>query len=269
LRKRKFPRRNELVVATVKEIEEHGVIVTLEEYGGIEAYIPRSHVASGRIKDIRDYVREGQRVVGRVIRVDRAKGHVDLSLRYVSKEAASKKLEEWKEKVRILAIMRVAASRAGFPDPRAAAEEAWDKLSREYEDPGEVLEDAVRRGPEVLLEAGLDPKLVEELMPLAREHMKPPTYIKQVTLKLVCVRPDGVEVLRETLMAAAGVSSKKASVRVYSAGAPRYVVRVSSEDPALVRRLCSRLVNQIVSAVRKAGGVAEVLEEVETRRRSS
>ncbi len=116
-----FPRRNELVVGTVEKVEEHGVTVRLDEYDGLEAYIPRSHVASGRIKDIRDFIKEGDKIVGRVIRAHRKLGQVDLSLRYVSAEQKKRKLEEWKERVRVISLLRLAAQRAGYNDPEIVA----------------------------------------------------------------------------------------------------------------------------------------------------
>jgi len=36
--RRQYPEVGELVVGTVKRIEEHGAYITLDEYGGVEAY---------------------------------------------------------------------------------------------------------------------------------------------------------------------------------------------------------------------------------------
>ncbi|HDI86630.1 MAG TPA: S1 RNA-binding domain-containing protein, partial [Candidatus Korarchaeota archaeon] len=185
---RDFPRRNELVVATVKRVEEHGVIAELEEYDGLEAYIPRGHVASGRIKDIRDFVKEGDRVVGRVIRADRARQQVDLSLRYVSKEQAERKLREWKERSRALSLIRVAAARAGVRNPEETAKRILARIEDVYESALEALEDALGH-PEVLDKLGVPTDIAEQLVPLIREQLKPPLYIKEVTLKLVSPSP--------------------------------------------------------------------------------
>ncbi|MHC1573550.1 MAG: S1 RNA-binding domain-containing protein, partial [Candidatus Syntropharchaeales archaeon] len=63
LAKNSWPREGELIVGTVKKVLDFGAFVTLDEYPGQEGMIHLSEVASGWIKYIRDYVREGQKVV--------------------------------------------------------------------------------------------------------------------------------------------------------------------------------------------------------------
>ncbi len=265
---RDFPRRNELVVATVKRVEEHGVIAELEEYEGLEAYIPRGHVASGRIKDIRDFVKEGDRVVGRVIRADRVRRQVDLSLRYVSRDQAERKLREWKERSRALSLIRVAATRAGVRNPEEAARRILAGIEDAYESALEALEDALGH-PEVLDRLGVPKNVAEHLIPLIREQLKPPLYIKEVTLKLVAPTPNGVEVIREALLRGTSIQSEKVSIEAFTAGAPRYVVRVSSRDPSLVRRMATTATKRILEEVRSSGGRAEVVSEREVRKRTA
>ena len=265
---RDFPRRNELVVATVKRVEDHGVIATLDEYGGLEAYIPRGHVASGRIKDIRDFVKEGDRVVGRVIRANRARLQVDLSLRYVSKEQAEKKLREWKERSRALSLLKVAASRAGVQNPEAIAQRILDRIEESYESALDALEDALSN-PDLLDELEVPKEVAEQLIPLIREQLKPPLYIKEVTLKLVSLAPNGVEIIKGALLKGISIHSEKVAIETFTAGAPRYVVRVSSRDPSLVRRFATTVTKRILEEMRRAGGRAEILAERETRRRTA
>ncbi len=265
---RDFPRRNELVVATVKRVEEHGVIAELEEYDGLEAYIPRGHVASGRIKDIRDFVKEGDRVVGRVIRADRARQQVDLSLRYVSRDQAERKLREWKERSRALSLIRVAAMRAGVQDPEETAKRMLAQIEDVYESALEALEDTLGH-PEVLDRLGIPKDIAEQLVPLIREQLKPPLYIKEVTLKLVSPSPNGVEIIRAALLKGTSIQSEKVAIEAFTAGAPRYVVRVSSRDPSLVRRMATTATKRILEEVRSSGGRAEVVAEREIRKRTA
>ncbi len=266
---RDFPRRNDLVVATVLRVEEHGVVVSLDEYRGLQGYIPRGHVASGRIKDIRDFVREGDRVVGRVIRADRSKGHVDLSLRYVSREQARRKLEEWKERSRIVSLLRVAASRAGSPDPEGDAVRAWETLEEAAGDVVGILEEAAEEGAGVLTDAGLPPKVAEELLALVREHFKPPLYENQVLLRLFVPTSDGIEAIRSALGGAERYNSDKVRVEAFSAGAPRYVLKVYSTDPTSVKRTTTLAVKRVLEEVRRAGGVGEVVGQRESKRRAA
>src|SRR5207249_3402763 len=73
-----------------------GAFVTLDEYENKEGFIHIAEVSSGWIKYIRDYVREGQKVVCKVLKVDTEKGHIDLSLKAVNEHQRREKIQEWK-----------------------------------------------------------------------------------------------------------------------------------------------------------------------------
>ena len=78
-----FPEENEAVMCTVTSVQYNSVFCTLDEYGK-SGMIHISEVAPGRIRNIRDYVIEGKKVVCKVLRTDLERGHIDLSLRRVS-----------------------------------------------------------------------------------------------------------------------------------------------------------------------------------------
>ena len=88
--KTKFPKEGKFVVAKVTEVQDQYVYVELIDFEGLDSeecargMIHISEISSRWIKNIRNYVRIGQRVVLRVLRVDAEKGHVDLSLRRVN-----------------------------------------------------------------------------------------------------------------------------------------------------------------------------------------
>lgn len=261
-----FPKRNDLVVATVKAVEEHGVTVSLDEYEGLEAYIPRSHVASGRIKDIRDFVKEGDKVVGRVIRADRRLGQVDLSLRYVSESERREKLEEWKERNRVLSLLRVAAQRAGYSESEEVAKRTLERLFEYYRNPLDALEDLIYEGASVLTEAGVDERLAEELKAIAESQLRPPIYVKDLIVKVMSYASDGVEKVRKVLIRGAE-AGKEAEVDVYAAGAPKYVISIRSRDPKAVKRAALSIIRAMEREVGDSESF-EVVEERERRRRT-
>ncbi len=259
---RDLPRRNELVVATVRRVEEHGVICTLDEYGGLEAYIPRGHVASGRIRDLRDFIREGEKVVGRVMRVNRRKGQVDLSLRYVSEMDASQKMTEWKCKNRALSLIRVALK------DEELVSDVWERLDSYFRDPLGALEDSAVSGPEVLTKAGISGDIAEKLYEVARTQLKRPVYVRQMTVKLISYRSDGVEFVKEALSSVCGRHGE-AEVSVCSIGSPRYLVQISSKNPRAVKRAAEIVLDKLRSFVKQGKDMLELLETRDLRRRTS
>ena len=83
LKRPEWPEVGDLVIVTVNRITDYGAYVTLDEYGK-EGLLHVSEVASSWVRNIRDFVREGQKTVLKVLRVDTEKGHVDISLRRVT-----------------------------------------------------------------------------------------------------------------------------------------------------------------------------------------
>src|SRR3970282_2520678 len=106
-----WPEEAELVVCTVKEVKNFGGFVTLDEYEGKEGFSHIAEVSSGWIKYIRDYVREGQKVVCKVLRVDPSKGQVDLSLKAVNEHQRREKIQEWKNEQKAENLLGIVAQR--------------------------------------------------------------------------------------------------------------------------------------------------------------
>src|SRR5512139_2765289 len=106
-----LPEVGEFVVATVTRIAPYGAYVTLDEYNKVEGLVHISEVSSGWVRNIRDHIREGQKTVLRVLRVDPAKLHVDLTLRRVSGPERKEKLLQWKQDTRGRKFLNMAAER--------------------------------------------------------------------------------------------------------------------------------------------------------------
>ena len=92
LKKEGFPEEDELVICTVTSVHHSSVFTNLDEYGRT-GLIHISEISPGRIRNIRDYVVEGKKVVCKVLRVDKEKGHIDLSLRRVKEMQKKNKVK--------------------------------------------------------------------------------------------------------------------------------------------------------------------------------
>ncbi|MGC9005728.1 MAG: S1 RNA-binding domain-containing protein, partial [Candidatus Micrarchaeia archaeon] len=122
-----LPEENELVVARVKKILDYGAFCELTEYK-MDGFLHLSEVAPRWIKNIHEFISEGQRLVLKVIRVDRAKGQVDVSLKRVSEEEKRKKLEAYNRESRARKIIQVALDQAkADADVQKIAEEVERK----------------------------------------------------------------------------------------------------------------------------------------------
>ncbi|MCD6421710.1 MAG: S1 RNA-binding domain-containing protein, partial [Thaumarchaeota archaeon] len=65
----KAPKPGDLVVGVVKRVERYGAYLNLIEYPGWEGFVHISEISLKWIRNIRDYLRENQREVFKVLRV--------------------------------------------------------------------------------------------------------------------------------------------------------------------------------------------------------
>ncbi len=105
-----MPQEDEIVLCTITNVQHHSVFAKLDEYDK-SGMIHISEVSPGRIRNIRDYVQEGKKVVCKVLRIDEQKGHIDLSLRRVNEGQKRKKQEEIKHEQKAEKIIELLAKK--------------------------------------------------------------------------------------------------------------------------------------------------------------
>ncbi|MCY0868468.1 MAG: translation initiation factor IF-2 subunit alpha [Desulfurococcus sp.] len=241
--RKELPDIGEYVVATVKEIYDYGAYVSLDEYGGLRAFLPWSEVATKWIRDIRDVLREGEKIVVRVIRVDRTKKEVDVSLKRVADTDKRKKMMWWKRYTRAASIIEMTAGKIGKSIEAAYKEVLW-KLEDTYGDPLYALEEALISGKTVLLKAGVGEEWIEPLLNEAKRHMKLKEVVVRVKLTVQSLHSDGVERVRRVLGEIAGVlESEGVKYRLYTIGAPRYILEVYTQDYRTAEAVLDKALN--------------------------
>ena len=100
LKKEGFPDENDIVLVTVTKVNPNSVFTTLDHFGGKTGLIHISEISPGRIRNIRDYVVEGKKIVCKILKIDKAKGHIDLSLRRVTEIQRRNKNSEIKQELK-------------------------------------------------------------------------------------------------------------------------------------------------------------------------
>lgn len=231
LSRRELPNIGEYVVATVKEIHDFGAYVTLDEYNNMVAFLPWSEIASKWVKNIRDVIREGQKVVVKVIRVDKLKKEVDVSLKKVTDIDRRRKILWWKRYSKACKIIELVAQKLGKSIESAYREVIW-KLEDKYGDVMYVLEEAVSSNRKILIDAGINEEWIEPIITEAQRHIKAKEAVVRAIIYLQSYSPDGVFKIRRFLENIAEYLRSLGVVkfRIYSAGAPRYIMEISSKD---------------------------------------
>ncbi|RLE50295.1 MAG: translation initiation factor IF-2 subunit alpha [Candidatus Methanomethylicota archaeon] len=254
IKRRAFPEVGDLVIATTTSIHEHGAYVKLDEYDGKEGYIPIGEVSSTWVRNIRDYIKEGQKVVLKVIRVDERKGHIDLSLRRVTDKERKEKLVEWKREQKALKLLELAAKSLGV-DAKQFIEDVGVKIEGHYGDLYSGFEAMVLKGHEALKPLKIAENWANKLIEIAREHIEVQQVAISGTLSLTSTKPTGIESIRKALMEALKAAVNLADkVEITAIGAPRYRVEVIARDYKTAEEALKRVVDTALKVISEEGG---------------
>ncbi len=256
VRKRKrWPERGELVIGTVVKVFDQGAYITLDEYGGKEAYVPVNEITRSWFRDIREFVREGQKNVFKVMRIDRRRGHIDVSLRRVSDSERRAKLYEWKRAQRAEKLLELAAKRLGKSLDDAYREAGW-KIEDRYKEIYAGLEAAVEHGEKALLNAGLSSEWAKVLTEIAKEHIEIPKTKIRYLLTLTCYKPQGINAIKDSLLKAKEFleSHRDIEYRIYTIGAPKYRIELVTSNPKEGEKILKQACTIAIEALSKYGG---------------
>jgi translation initiation factor 2 subunit 1 len=245
-----YPEEGELVVGTVTSIRNFGAFVTLDEYNSREAFIHLSEVATGWVKYIRDHIREGQKIVARVLRIDTAKNQIDLSLKRINDHQRREKVQAWKNEQRAMRLVEQVATVL-----KQKSDEVVDQVGAGLIDRYGSLFGAF----EV---ASADPKRFQKenekgawsaaFLKVAADNIVPPHVTILGTLEIRDPSPKGVEHVRAALEAAEKVDPS--SVEVQYVGAPRYRIRVAASQYKAAEETLKKATDAAVKSIKSAGG---------------
>jgi len=251
-KKPEWPEVGDLVIATVQSVADYGAYVNLDEFNK-KGLLHVSEVSSSWIRNIRDFVREGQKVVLKVLRVDVEKGHIDLSLRRVTKREKIEKIMSWKRERKAETLLRNVAEKAGI-----SLEEVYEKagalMEKEY---GlyEGFEKVVKEGVGSLAKIGVPEELATVIAEIAKERMRVPMVKVKGSVELRCMKPDGVNIIKEAFSDAKKAErSRDAKVRFYVVAAPKYCIEVMAENYKRAEAVLQKVAESVVANVVRAGG---------------
>ena len=254
LKKKGFPEEDELVLCTVTNIFHHGVFVNVEEYGR-SGMIHISEVSPGRIRNIRDFVKEGKKVVCKVLRIDSERGHIDLSLRRVNERQKKEKINEIKQEQKAEKIIEFAARKLD-KDFKKLYDEVSSKIFEKYEILHLCFEDIVK-GDVSLEKLGIDKKVADFLTDCVKERMKPAEVFLEGELELKSYSPDAVESIKSALNEALDKDDK---VVVLYEGAGKYKIKAKANEYKEAESILEKSKDSVLDFIEKHDGEGEFIK---------
>ena len=256
-RRSELPAQDELVMCTITKVFAQGAFAKLDEYPGKEGMIHISEVASGWIKNIRDYVREGQKGVCKVLAVNPEKGHVDLSIRRVKDSQRRWKVQQHKREQRAEKLLELVAKKLR-KNLDKAYEEAGFALQDKFGDLYSALE-ALAKGKEAFADVEVDKKWIDALSEVAASTVEASTVEVVAHIDLNCPSPNGVDVIKAALINARDTTkTSEVDAEAYYVGSPRYRVRITAPSYKIAEGALQKFAETAIAEVKKAGGQGEL-----------
>lgn len=197
----------ELVLCTVTSIVKTTVFVRIEDNG--EGSIITSEIAPGRIRNLRDYVSPGRKIVCKVLKIQGE--NINLSLRRVSLKEKNEVLEKYERERNALSILKTVL--------QSEAEKVAGKIKKQsllYE----FLQNC-KINPEKL-EEYMKKEEAERICKILSEKKEKKVEVKKEFL-LSSKKPDGIKLIKEIL------SSCKVCEIIYIA-AGKFVIKIKADD---------------------------------------
>ncbi len=262
--KDELPEEGELVMATVKDVLAQGAYVSLDEYDGLTGFLHISEIATGWIKNIEHYVRPQQKLVLKVIRVNKARREVDLSLRQVTNEERRLKLIEYKRSEKAKAFLRIIRERCKISDEEF--DRYVDIMLDEYPLLYDMFEDVAKKGIKCIEHLNLPEDMLNAIQEIASKIRIPSVEIGGV-MELRCAREDGIEVIKDTLLSAiegkgsAMKDGKDVKVNILYLGAPRYRLTIKAENFKVAEKTLNSILQSIQKSIEKKNGIFKFTRE--------
>jgi len=246
---KQMPESGELVVATIKEVTGHGAYVSLDEYKNMTAFLHISEIATGWIRNIERYVKPKQKTVLKVIRVDKTRVEVDLSLKQVSGEERKSKLIEVKKTEKADAFMEMIKSKNNMTDDQL--NELQERILQKFDYIYDMFELVAIKGTDSIKTLDLGEQINNSIHEESLKIQIPEVEIRGI-LELSSKSPDGIERIRELLSSIESEKNNAKTIVSYIA-APKYRIIIKAENFKIAEKVLNGAIDKISNSVNKKG----------------
>lgn len=255
MKKKGQPGFRELVVCKITSINPNSAYAKLIEYENLSGMIHVSEVARKWVRDIREFIKPNQFVVCTIMRIEGS--YISLSIKRVSKEQSSRKMNEYKREIKATKMLEILAKTMDveqeevFDEVGYPLQEAFGSLSKAFEIAIKNEELFRKRGE-------LKKEWADSILEMIKKNYSEKVYKVKSELNISTYNPDGIDVIKKILL-----KSKKAGFDVKYISAPKYTIQKSGKNFKNVHSDLEKESERIIKEIEKAGG--EAFFEVENK----
>ncbi|MBS3059978.1 MAG: translation initiation factor IF-2 subunit alpha [DPANN group archaeon] len=245
---REWPERGDLVIIKIKRVTTFGANADIEDYNK-EGFIHISEVSSSWVKNIRNFLSEGQIRVAEVKRVKPDENLIDLSLRRVSEQQSKRKQTEHKREKRADKLFEKLCK-----EKKIDLKETYQKIAvpliDEYGELLTALENIAVYGKETFEGVNIDKKWQEDLLTFAQDNIKVSEVVRHGDLTISSTSGEGVDLLKSALKEAQKITGKD----IEYISAPKYRISASGIDYSEADKLLQKAADAAITYIKKHGG---------------
>ena len=257
-----WPETGDFVVCTVINVTDFGAYTRLEEFGGKEGFIHISEVKAGWVKYVRDHVREGQKIVCKVLNVDSSRRHIDLSLKDVNEHQKRAKIQEWKNEQKGAKWLQFVAEERKTNNKEMQT--VYDTIINKFGSVYLAFEDAAMNGGDSFAGTGISDKVVQDIVKIAQENIKLPFVDIAGYVDLISDKPNGIDIIKKALKSAGKVKKNEVKVDISYIGAPRYRIKVIAPDYKTAEGVLKKAATAAIDVIEKADGKGTFHRHIES-----
>ncbi|MCH8085973.1 MAG: S1 RNA-binding domain-containing protein [Nitrosopumilus sp.] len=258
-----MPEESEIVLATVTKVMDHGAYVTLDEYDDIQGFLHISEIAPGWIRSISRFVRDGEKKVLLVKKVNSKRGDIDLSLKQISKDQKKQKLKEVKKFEKGKTLLQNVQDKAKLSDEEI--EKLEDKIFSKFDSVYDAFIEIGRNGIESVKELKLAKKTATVIEEICSKIKLPSVEIRGI-MEITNEKTDGVEIIKKILL---DELKKDPTINITYLGAPKYRLSITSDNFKSAEKTLKPIIAEIQSNIEKKKGSFKFTREESKKTREN
>lgn len=250
-----IPEQGEIVLATVTKVMDHGAYVELDEYDGIQGFLHISEIAPGWIRSISRFVKDGEKKVLLVKKVNPQRADIDLSLKQVSKDQKKQKLKEVKKFEKGRTLLQSVKEKSGLSDREI--DDLEDRIYSKFDSVYDAFIEIGRNGLGVVSELKIPEKTESAIEEVCSKIKLPSVEIRGV-MEITNSGPDGVDIIKKILQA---VIKKNTTASISYLGAPKYRLSIIAEDFKTAEKTLKPIITDMQRSIEKKKGTFKFSRE--------
>jgi len=252
-----LPEVGEIVIATIKKTGDHGAYVSLDEYDDIQGFLHISEIAPGWVRKVTKYVKEGDKKVLLVKKIQANRAEIDLSLKQISKEQRKKKLLDVKRFEKEQGILKNIQDKVKLSSEEV--DDLEEKLLSKYKSVYDAVIDIGTNDINVIDDLEISEKIKKTIDELSKKIKLPTVEIRGI-LEMTNNKSDGIEIIRKILLDAIKESQNQ-KIKILYLGAPKYRLSIIAQDFKTAEKTLKPILEKIEKNASKQSGTFKFSRE--------